>query len=73
MEEDISKKTVVVLLVLTIVISVVGTLIVLEEAQKIKASTGQSISMENAPSSQTAGIIKLGIRESPELEGVHDE
>lgn len=67
MEEDISSKTVLVLLVLTIIISVVGTLMVLEEASKIKISTGQSTQTETqqSQSSNQVGLVKLTIQERP--------
>ncbi|MCF7866313.1 hypothetical protein K9L67_00780 [Candidatus Woesearchaeota archaeon] len=59
MEKDVSKQTVVVLVFLVILVSVLGTFTVLQEAGKatIKAPQGESLSQE----SSTTGQIKLYI------------
>lgn len=71
MADDISNKTVLLLLVLTILISVVGTLIVLEEANKVKIASSQTTDNVQSPQpSSNVGLIKVNIQKPPaELQG----
>lgn len=62
MAEDVSKNTVVVLLILTIIISVVGTLVVLEEASRIRSENSEFSAQEQSPQ---LGIIKVNVQKRP--------
>ena len=76
MAEDISNKTIVVLVVLTVIISVLGTIVVLAEVQQFEAGmqpnvVGKSTSTaqvslevlprEEKPMSSTTGAVVLEI------------
>lgn len=65
MTEDISNKTVAVLLVLTITISLVGTIMVFEEAQKVKMTTSQTIQsgFQPQPDSQV-DLVRIDIQKT---------
>ena len=62
MAEDISKNTIIILVILTVVISVLGTWTVLNEVNNIKVvSSGQPDSGE----SHTSGKVTLTVTEPP--------
>ena len=58
--QDISNKTIVVLVILTVIISILGTLTVLSETSNIKA-VGQPTIMSK--SSSSSGRVSLTIKE----------
>ncbi len=61
MSEDISKNTVLVLVVLTIVISLLGTWTVISEATQLKVG-GNSV---ESPSGPAQGKVSITITEAP--------
>ncbi|PIN85945.1 hypothetical protein COV19_07045 [Candidatus Woesearchaeota archaeon CG10_big_fil_rev_8_21_14_0_10_44_13] len=68
MDEDISKSTVIVLLILTIMISVVGTLVVLEEAQRIRPLSLGNQEMQSFAGETVnpeLGMIKVNLQRPP--------
>lgn len=70
MTEDISRKTVAMLLALTIIISVIGTLVVLEEAQKVQMGSSQSFEGPESKNSPAVAIVKVNVeRPNIELQG----
>ena len=56
MATDVSKATIMVLLILTIVISVISTLIILDRAEQLQASKSVSV-----PEQRNTGVVKLNI------------
>ncbi|HLC46410.1 MAG TPA: hypothetical protein VJI75_01585 [Candidatus Nanoarchaeia archaeon] len=62
MREDISNKTVVILLILTILIAVSGTLLVLDKAEQVKS--GQSSERLTAQS-YPIGTVKVSVTSPP--------
>jgi hypothetical protein len=63
MEEDISNKTIVVLVILTVIISLIGTVVVVNEISNVKMQAPKTI--EKTSSSQMAQV-SLGITKSPQ-------
>ncbi len=63
MAEDISNKTIVVLVVLTVIISILGTVVVLDEVSKIKTGPPQQAATETGSSGQ--GKVELTLLERP--------
>ena len=61
MADDISNKTIVVLVILTVIISLLGTLIVMNEVSNMKFSGSKGIS-----SSGSSGKVELTILPAPE-------
>jgi hypothetical protein len=57
MEEDLSKKTIVVLVILTVIISVLGTFVVVSEVNALKAPSG---AMTKAPAVGKPSNIAVG-------------
>ena len=67
MEGDVSNKTIVVLVILTVIISVLGTLVVLTEVNNIKVPAQQPAQ----PVANThQGYVMLSILPSPPPQGV---
>ncbi|MFP4524389.1 MAG: hypothetical protein ACLFO2_03715 [Candidatus Woesearchaeota archaeon] len=64
MTEDISKNTLLVLVVLTIVVSLLGTWTVINEASKVRVADEQA---DDNPS--TTGKVSLSVKEAPEPVG----
>ncbi|KYK26884.1 hypothetical protein AYK26_07110 [Euryarchaeota archaeon SM23-78] len=67
MVEDISNKTIVVLVILTVIISILGTLVVLNEVNNLKAESFNTIGR----GSSSSGRVSLEVipREQPALGG----
>lgn len=63
MVEDISNKTIVVLVVLTVIISILGTVVVLNEVKDFKPDT--STRAESVTKTSTEGYVRLNIEEPP--------
>lgn len=61
MDEDISNKTIVVLVVLTVIISVLSTLVVLNEVSGLKTTN----TLQVQKTSTTSGQIQLEIKDDP--------
>ena len=69
MEGDISNKTIVVLVVLTVIISILSTLVVLNEVLNMNADTFAQKSPSNsadANAKSQVGYVKLKINPEPE-------
>ena len=64
MTEDISKNTLLVLVVLTIVVSLLGTWTVINEASKVRVAEGMA---DDNPSS--TGKVSISVKEAPEPVG----
>jgi len=64
MNEDVSKNTILVLVILTIIISLLGTLTVLNEASKINVN-GQATTTVTNPTPPAAGKVSLTITPRP--------
>lgn len=67
-QEDAPSRAVMILLLITILISVAGTLVVIEEAQKIKEIRGASAENMRLQASPQAGMIMLDVERPPESE-----
>jgi hypothetical protein len=65
MVDDISNKTIVVLVILTVIISILGTLTVLSETGNIKGMSQQPAISKT--SSSSSGQVSLGIVENKPL------
>jgi hypothetical protein len=61
MEADISNKTIVVLVVLTVIISILSTLVVLNEISTVKFDSVK----QSKTQSSSVGQVKLEIRPEP--------
>jgi hypothetical protein len=66
MDEDISNKTIVVLVVLTVIISVLGTVVVLGEVGSVKAGPMQP-NLASARGSSSQGQVSVTINERPKV------
>lgn len=61
MVTDVSKATILILLVLTIVISVLSTIIILDRAEQLRA-----VSQVSVPQQKNTGLVSLSIaRDTP--------
>ena len=65
MVEDISSKTIVVLVVLTVLVSLLSTLVVVNEVLNLKAGSGGGQNTV-APQGPAQGKVSLEITRSPE-------
>ena len=63
MAEDISNKTIVVLVILTVIISILGTVVVLNEVNHLKIEPAR---VEARTSSSSSGKVTFTIEERPE-------
>jgi hypothetical protein len=66
MAEDVSKTTIMILLILTIVVSVLSTFIILDRAEQLKAVS--SVSSENVPQQNNVGYVRMSIAEKPQVD-----
>jgi hypothetical protein len=66
MAEDVSKTTIMILLILTIVVSVLSTFIILDRAEQLKAVS--SVTSENAPSANNVGFVRMSIAPKPQID-----
>lgn len=67
MTEDISKKTIMVLVVLTIIVSALGTLTVLDSVNHANISHASTVQEEG--STQASGLVSLKISEPAKVTG----
>jgi hypothetical protein len=67
MDEDISKKTIVVLVILTVIISVLGTFVVVSEVNALKAPSGAMTKAPTTgkPSNVGVGQVSINILPAP--------
>ena len=68
MTEGISKKTIIVLVVLTIIVSVLGTLTVWDSVNNAKLNGG-SHDVQKQATTETSGFVSLKIKEPVEITG----
>ena len=68
MTEDISKKTIIVLVVLTIIVSVLGTLTVWDSVNNANLNGG-SHDVQKQATTETSGFVSLKIKEPVEITG----
>ena len=67
MTEDISKKTIIVLVVLTIIVSALGTLTVLDSAGHVNVKHVPTV--QERATTETSGLVSLKIAEPVEATG----
>ena len=67
MTEDISKKTIMVLVALTIIVSALGTLTVLDSVNNANIQTVPAVQEEG--STEASGLVTLKINEPVEVAG----
>jgi len=69
MAEDISKKTIMVLVLLTIIVSALGTLTVLDSVKNVHISPASQPAQISESTTQTAGVVSLKINKPVQTTG----
>jgi hypothetical protein len=65
MEGDVSNKTLVVLVVLTVIISILSTLVVLNEVFNVSPQTISQHASAGASKTSSTGIVQMQIKPDP--------
>ena len=67
MNEDISRKTILVLVILTIIVSTLGTFTVLDTVNRTNFDSGSSV--QEFATTETSGLVTLKINEPVRVTG----
>ena len=65
MDEDLSKKTIVVLVILTVIISVLGTFVVVSEVNALKVPSGAMTKAPAVSKPSNIGVSQVSINIAP--------